>query len=344
MSIQSEINRIVSSRDQSFQSVRNKGVVVPNNAIIDDLPGYIDLINGVGAPVTVSGNGIVSTPDDNKTKWVRSISITIPYTVGGISSLIVTRSGENMFPTIMPYNSYDGSYSSNGVIGSASSTHILYMRCKQNTDYCFKHTTRWAWRVGFFTEEPKMGDTVSYKGTMTNRTALISNSGSNSYIVLSVPNTGFTNAEANETMITESSTVPSSFIPWSGDEWSISFPTTIFGGTLNCLTGELIATYDSAGTPLTTPISFSVKKIFPTIADGVNYISVNLAGASISMTYVPVAAGADIIADEASVNLKELEKERSDKILLLQSILDRSIAGAYKDGEVEKIYNQMKEI
>lgn len=41
MSIQSEINRIVNFRDLSFSAVRNKGVTVPSNAIIDDLPDYI---------------------------------------------------------------------------------------------------------------------------------------------------------------------------------------------------------------------------------------------------------------------------------------------------------------
>ena len=41
MSIQSEINRILHFRDQSFEEVRNKGVTVPQDAIIDDLPDYI---------------------------------------------------------------------------------------------------------------------------------------------------------------------------------------------------------------------------------------------------------------------------------------------------------------
>lgn len=45
MSIQSEINRIVNFRDLSFTAVRNKGVTVPSNAIIDDLPDYIAQIS-----------------------------------------------------------------------------------------------------------------------------------------------------------------------------------------------------------------------------------------------------------------------------------------------------------
>ena len=61
MSIQSEINRILHFRDQSFEEVRNKGVTVPQDAIIDDLPDYIAQIQtGGGGTGAIS---IVDTPD-----------------------------------------------------------------------------------------------------------------------------------------------------------------------------------------------------------------------------------------------------------------------------------------
>ena len=61
MSIQSEINRILHFRDQSFEEVRNKGVTVPQDAIIDDLPDYIAQIQtGSGGTGAIS---IVDTPD-----------------------------------------------------------------------------------------------------------------------------------------------------------------------------------------------------------------------------------------------------------------------------------------
>lgn len=41
MSIQSEITRITSARDSSFTAVGEKGVTVPTNSTIDDLPGLI---------------------------------------------------------------------------------------------------------------------------------------------------------------------------------------------------------------------------------------------------------------------------------------------------------------
>lgn len=45
MSIQSEITRIQTKRDESFTAVAEKGVTVPAGAVIDDLPGLIALIN-----------------------------------------------------------------------------------------------------------------------------------------------------------------------------------------------------------------------------------------------------------------------------------------------------------
>ena len=41
MSIQSEITRITSARESSFTAVEEKGVTVPTNSTIDDLPGLI---------------------------------------------------------------------------------------------------------------------------------------------------------------------------------------------------------------------------------------------------------------------------------------------------------------
>lgn len=41
MSIQSEINRITSSRDSALTEVASKGVTVPSDSTIDDLPGLI---------------------------------------------------------------------------------------------------------------------------------------------------------------------------------------------------------------------------------------------------------------------------------------------------------------
>lgn len=48
MSIQAEIDRIVNFRDLSFDAVRDKGVAVPADAVIDDLPTYIASIPSGG--------------------------------------------------------------------------------------------------------------------------------------------------------------------------------------------------------------------------------------------------------------------------------------------------------
>ena len=54
MSIQSEITRILTKRDESFEAVEGKGVTVPSGSTIDDLPGLIALIpTGGGGGMTV---------------------------------------------------------------------------------------------------------------------------------------------------------------------------------------------------------------------------------------------------------------------------------------------------
>lgn len=68
MSIQAQINRIIGFRDQSLQAVRNKGVTVPQDATIDDLPTYIGMIPAGSAtliPKTITQNGTYTASDDN---------------------------------------------------------------------------------------------------------------------------------------------------------------------------------------------------------------------------------------------------------------------------------------
>ena len=60
MSIQSEINRITLSRDNSFVAVRSKGVTVPSNAVINDLPTYIGQI--ISASEIPYYNGEIASP------------------------------------------------------------------------------------------------------------------------------------------------------------------------------------------------------------------------------------------------------------------------------------------
>ena len=61
MSIQSQIDRIIGFRDDSFDAVASKGVTVPANATIDDLPDLIMAIpTGSGSAIS-----IVDTTDAN---------------------------------------------------------------------------------------------------------------------------------------------------------------------------------------------------------------------------------------------------------------------------------------
>lgn len=97
MSIQSEINRIVSFRDQSLQAVRDKGVTVPNDATIDDLPGYIAQIQTGGGNAayaigdTYAPSGYVIAPGIFNSSTQMIFEFDVDKSLGDISSATVTR-------------------------------------------------------------------------------------------------------------------------------------------------------------------------------------------------------------------------------------------------------------
>lgn len=251
----------------------------------------------IGNPVTVTGTNLVQITDDNKSKWLENFVVTIPYRAGGESQCIITRAGKNLFPTKYPIYGINGSVGSSGIT-SGSSYKTFAIRCKVNTDYRFQQTTKWTWSVAFGDKLPKVGDSISYMGTMASRTSVTWNSGNHTYLLLSPNNAGYVNAAANEVRIWESSS-DATYEAWNGDEWVINFPFTIYGGTLNVLTGELTSRYNSSGTQLATPITYNVDKHFPTFEEGINTFSVSIPNGQISLTYVPVSSDAKTIADEA---------------------------------------------
>lgn len=95
MSIQSEITRITNYRDLSFEAVRGKGVAVPANAVIDDLPGYINQIQSGG------GMSVVETDDPGGGKIV---------TITGEPVLLQTKAvtPSNATQTVAPDEGYTG--------------------------------------------------------------------------------------------------------------------------------------------------------------------------------------------------------------------------------------------
>lgn len=95
MSIQSEITRITNYRDLSFEAVRGKGVTVPANAVIEDLPGYINQIQSGG------GMSVVETDDPGGGKIV---------TITGEPVLLQMKSAtpNHDTQTITPDNGYTG--------------------------------------------------------------------------------------------------------------------------------------------------------------------------------------------------------------------------------------------
>lgn len=88
MSVQSEITRIKSARDNSFTQVAAKGVTVPNGADIEDLPGLIQAIQqgggGIELPETITAGDtpimfIQDAPSVTSTSFTATgLKLTVP--------------------------------------------------------------------------------------------------------------------------------------------------------------------------------------------------------------------------------------------------------------------------
>ena len=175
--------------------------------------------------------------------------------------------GVNMWQDTIPSNAIAAQISSTGYISTAENAKVFAFPVKRNTDYYLhQKETNLGWNgIGFYTELPALGQTIEYRGNMTNRTSWVLNSGENDYIICQISRESNYNplASSYEALIAESSTsVPyspySNICPisgWTGatishsgadtsdpDTLNITFPSeagTVYGGTLDVTTGVL---------------------------------------------------------------------------------------------------------
>jgi len=117
--IQTEINRILDARDDSFDAVTEKGVTVPTNATIDDLPDLIRAIP-VGAGSAIS---VVDTLDENG-GTIRTITA-------------VSLAGDTVSPSVLLQGYTAHNALGEAIVGTASSssTTINSLEVTENGTY-----------------------------------------------------------------------------------------------------------------------------------------------------------------------------------------------------------------
>ena len=206
---------------------------------------------------------------ENRIKNLDSLSATITpiQNLNGYDHPWPAGGGVNLFPDALPANAFAGSISSAGVIGTATNSQIFYFPCEQNTDYTCTKNAKASWTgLAFSNTEPQIGDTVDYRGSMSNRLKWTQNSGNNTYIVCVVGSVSAFNelVTTAEAMIVKGSTEQpyspySNICPITGltglsvyvspsqdvadattyaVDWT-SDAGTVYGGTLDVVTGVL---------------------------------------------------------------------------------------------------------
>ena len=198
------------------------------------------------------------------------VNITPTQNLNGYSKPWAGGAGVNLFPDALPANAFAGSISSAGVIGTATNSRIFYFSCEKNTDYTFSKNAIASWTgLAFSNTEPQIGDTVDYRGSMSNRLKWTQNSGNNTYIICVVGSVSAFNdlVTTKEAMIVKGSTEQpyspySNICPITGltglsvyvspsqdvadattyaVDWT-SDAGTVYGGTMDVVTGLLTVT------------------------------------------------------------------------------------------------------
>ena len=215
----------------------NGGEKEPDPVVKTVSGGIVHVLDALAWPaqnVTISIEPVQAGTGDPSPDNVRPIS--------GWTGANVYRTGKNLFPSTPPENMIAGQLSGS-TIASATNGRIFAISCKPNTDYTFSQKqTGTAWSVAFSNKLPAVGDSVDFRGNMTNRTGWALNSGNHTFLLIGFSNMNYWDSFATVEAQIELGTEKSSYEAYQGTTIPITFPTppgTVYGGTLDVTTGEL---------------------------------------------------------------------------------------------------------
>jgi hypothetical protein len=239
----------------------------------------------VGIEPVQSGSGDPS-PDN-----VRPIS--------GWTEAKITKTGKNLFPTALPDNAIKA-LESGGVLVSAVNTMFFGIPCKPNTDYYYSADEKGAIASIYLGDKaPALGDAVVKINAMANLKERAFNTGTHTWVLIQIVNaSSFDKIAANHAML-EVGSAKTSYEPTiPSTEVTIDLDGTVYGGTVDVLTGTLtvtdaqIASYAGETLPSTWISDRDVyaEGTTPTTGAQVVYkladpVTVQLTSATLSMLY-----------------------------------------------------------
>lgn len=164
-------------------------------------------------------------------------------TISGYSNANITRCSKNLFNGSNYIEAYLGS---SGVIISGSDVYIVFARCKPNTSYTVSKTAGTRFVCGWSNVKPEIsGHFFDYTADSTASSITLTTGNTAKYILSYVYN-GSTDVITKDAMLSsvqiEEAAAPSTFESYNGTTTTISLGSTIYGGTLDVLSGKLTVT------------------------------------------------------------------------------------------------------
>ena len=156
---------------------------------------------------------------------------------------------KNLFPSALPSSAITASISNN-VITQATYSKLFAISCDANTDYVCSNAVRFGWSVGFLNKLPELGDTIDYKGSMTNRDSFKVNSGNNTYMIITVPQESIFETLSTYRPQIEKGSAATSYEPYK----------TCYGGYVDLINGKLVMEWGLYRLPLLTSINVSMDQ------------------------------------------------------------------------------------
>ena len=248
---------------------------------------------------TLTGNLIHFTNGELNSS-IEELKIDIPYTEAGLTSILLTHCGKNIFndlAILKPNNNYS-QLGEHEFSGSASGYYAQY---KSAAGGLFRATvgskTNWPYQITFSFD---VKNPESYTGSGGYQIICIYTDSTSADIISKQNNsvythrTGHTTASKNikkiyytygkDTTMTfknwqvEIGNEETEFEPYNGQTYTIKFNKTIYGGTVDILNGILTSTLASDGTELNTPEVSSITPIRIKQKSGINNFMVNALG------------------------------------------------------------------
>lgn len=158
--------------------------------------------------------------------------------ISGHTEVDTHRTGKNLLDTSVVTESCR--VEDNGMVVSSSAYHTYSVHVPKNTNLIVSKSGMVGSLIGLGSKTAEIGDSISYLATFTNRDYYQFNTGEYEYFLFAIQNT-VDIADYNVQL--ELGSTATDYEPYNGHTYTITLGRTVYGGTLDVVTGELVVTH-----------------------------------------------------------------------------------------------------